>query len=305
MNPHRSSKVQLLAMGWAILAVSFWGASFTATKVAVKEVSPLMLLWLRFAIGAMALGALLLCRGKLRLLPVRDLLDFALLGFVGVFLHNYIQSTGLQTVAAGVSAVIVASTPVVIAVFGAFFLAERLNWLQILGIVTAAAGVILIVTEGQISLFFEQGMDTGELFVMTSVLTWASFSVMSRNKLTKYSPSLAMFYVMLSGWFFISITMVFRGSFEEIAQLDTMGWISVLFLGLFCSALAYLLWYSALKALPASRVGIFMYLQPLVGVSVASFLLSEPLRITLVTGGALILTGMTLVNYRSLTVRKK
>jgi drug/metabolite transporter (DMT)-like permease len=48
-----------------------------------------------------------------------------------------------------------------------------------------------------------------------------------------------------------------------------------------------------------------MYLQPLVGVSVASFLLSEPLRITLVTGGALILTGMTLVNYRSLTVCKK
>lgn len=291
-----STKEQTAAMLCAALAVSFWGASFTATKVAVNEVSPIILLWLRFGIGSLVLGTLLIVRGKMKLLPLRDIFDFAMLGLIGIFLHNFIQSTGLKTASAGVSALIVASTPIMIAILGAVFLSEALQIQQVIGVLLAASGVVLVVTDGHLSVLLDHSGNSGELLVTCSVFTWAVFSVISRNKLGKYLPSLAMFYVMFSGWIFISITLMVTGNALEVPRLSFSGWSSVIFLGVFCSALAYLLWYSALRKLPASRVGIFMYLSPLVGVAVAALVLSEPVGLWIISGGIMVLAGMGLVN---------
>jgi drug/metabolite transporter (DMT)-like permease len=74
----------------------------------------------------------------------------------------------------------------------------------------------------------------------------------------------------------------------------------LLFLGILCSGFAYVFWYDALKALSASQVGSFLYIEPLVAVVVAALLLQEPLFIAAFIGGALILAGVWLVNRRTI-----
>jgi drug/metabolite transporter (DMT)-like permease len=70
----------------------------------------------------------------------------------------------------------------------------------------------------------------------------------------------------------------------------------VLFLGIACSGLAYIGWYDALKAIPASQVGSFLYLEPLVTVIVAGVILGEPFLWASGVGGGLILSGVWMVN---------
>ena len=73
------------------------------------------------------------------------------------------------------------------------------------------------------------------------------------------------------------------------------GWLSVGFLGVFCSGLAYIFWYDALKALPAAQAGAFLYLEPFVTVIVAALILGEPLLGISLLGGAAILLGVWIV----------
>ena len=82
----------------------------------------------------------------------------------------------------------------------------------------------------------------------------------------------------------------------EIPQLTSAGWISILFLGIFGSGLAYIAWYDALKVLPASQLGVFIYIEPLVTMIVAAILLSEVVNAASITGGAITILGIYLVN---------
>ena len=289
---------QTVAMIKLASGVLMWGASYTAIKIAVSEVSPITLLWLRTGIGTAVLLLILLFQNRIELLPGRDLLDFALLGFLGVFLHNYIQSTGLETSSAGMAGIIVSSTPVVIAIMGKFFLKEQVSLIQWFGIGLSSFGVLLVVARGNLLKLSELMLSShGDVLVICSVFTWAVFSVISRKKLQNHPPDLAMLFTMASGWFFTTIPFVWSRAFRQIGNLSPEGWFSVSFLGIFCSALAYFFWYGGLKDLPSSRVGIFLYLSPVVSVTVAAVFLSEAVTCIVVAGGILVLSGVGLVNY--------
>jgi drug/metabolite transporter (DMT)-like permease len=84
--------------------------------------------------------------------------------------------------------------------------------------------------------------------------------------------------------------------FSEISQLTLDGWLGIAFLGIACSGLAYIFWYDGLQAIPASQVGAFLYLEPLVAVVVASAILQEPILLASLIGGGIILLGVWLVN---------
>ncbi len=105
-----------------------------------------------------------------------------------------------------------------------------------------------------------------------------------------------MFYVMTFGWLFSSIAFFAGGNLSEIPKLTFNGWMGVVFLGVFCSGLAYIAWYDGLQTIAASQVGAFLYLEPLVAVIVAAIILAEPITWFSLVGGAIILLGVYLVN---------
>jgi drug/metabolite transporter (DMT)-like permease len=105
-----------------------------------------------------------------------------------------------------------------------------------------------------------------------------------------------MFYVMSFGWLLASLLFLATNGFAEIGNLTVNGWMGVAFLGIFCSGLAYIAWYDALKALTTAQTGVFLYIEPLVAVVVAFFILGEAITAASVAGGAVILFGVWMVN---------
>jgi drug/metabolite transporter (DMT)-like permease len=281
-----------------IFTVSAWGGSFVATKIALDDVSPVTVVWLRFTIGILLMGGMVYLRKQIRIPHRNDLAYFALLGFIGITFHQWLQSNGLITAKATTTAWIVATTPIFIAILGWMVLKEKMKWNAILGTILATLGVIVVVTQGDFSSMLEGQFGTpGDFLILISAPNWAIFSILSRKGLHEHPPGLMTLYVMLFGWLGTTVFFLSGTGLQEISTLSQNGWRSVIFLGVVATGLSYAFWYDGLEKIPASRVGVFLYLEPLVTILMANFLLNEPLLITTSIGGVIILIGVGMVNH--------
>lgn len=280
----------------ALLAVIVWGASFIATKVLLQDVSPVAAVWMRFVLGVLILGGAVAARRQLSLPGKGDLAYFALVGFLGISFHQWLQSTALTTSQASTSSWIVSSAPIFMALLGWLALKESMSPVKWAGILVAGAGVLLVVSGGDFAaLRLGQFGTRGDLLMLVSAVNWAVFSVLSRHGLGRYPAALMMFYVMAFGLLFTSVQFMAAEGWREFGQLTATGWTALLFLGIFCSGLAYIFWYDALQALPAAQVGSFLYIEPLVTAVGAALLIGEPLTWASLLGGGVILAGVWMV----------
>jgi drug/metabolite transporter (DMT)-like permease len=247
--------------------------------------------------GVVILGITVAMRRQFALPNKNEWGYFALLGFLGITFHQWLQSNGLITSEASTTAWIVATTPVFMALLGWLVLKEGLDGVRILGILLACIGVLAVVSDGNLaSISIGKFGAPGDVLILISAINWAVFSTLSRRGLKSYPASLMMFYVMSFGWLFTSLLFIPTEGLSEIPRLTTNGWISILFLGIFCSGLAYIAWYDALQVLSAAQTGVFLYIEPLVAVVVAALVLAEPITWGSLLGGMVILIGVWLVN---------
>jgi len=288
----------------ALFAVIVWGASFVATKVSLQYAAPTTIVWLRFSMGVVILGLTVALKKQFALPKGKDWGYFALLGFLGITFHQWLQSTGLLTAQATTSAWIVATTPVFMALLGLIILRESLASYQVAGMFLATFGVLLVVTKGDLAALTTGNFSTpGDFLVLISALNWAVFSTLSRSGLQKHPATRMMFFVMSFGWLFTSFLFFSSSGFGQISSIPWDGWAAISFLGIFCSGMAYIFWYDALKSLPVAQTGAFLYFEPIVTVIVASIVLSEVLLLATAIGGITILIGIWLVNRRSKSIQ--
>lgn len=288
---------KMLAYLEALFAVAVWGGSFIATKVVLRDISPVTIVWTRFAMGVVILGIVVTARKQFALLNKNEWLYFALLGFLGITFHQWLQSNALQTSEASTTAWIVATTPVFMALLGWIALKETLGWVKVAGILLAFIGVLVVVYEGDFSAVSLRSFGKpGDILILISAVNWTVFSVLSRSGLKKHPATFMMFYVMLLGWLFTSILFFATENITDIQNLSLSGWVGLAFLGIFCSGLAYIAWYDALQTLGTAETGVFLYIEPLVTVVVAFFVLSEAITFASLLSGAVIILGVWLVN---------
>jgi len=291
------SNSKLLPYLEAIFAVIVWGASFIATKVVLRDISPVTIVWLRFTMGVLILGLVVALSKQFSILNKNEWPYFALLGFLAITFHQWLQSNALQTSEASTTAWIVSTTPVFMALLGLIILNEKLSWTMTLGILLAFVGVLAVVYDGDLRAISLRSFGRpGDILILVSAVNWAVVSVLSRRGLKIYPATLMMFYVMTFGWLFTSVLFFATGNIAEVPQLTLNGWMGIAFLGIFCSGLAYIAWYDALQALTTAQTGVFLYIEPLVAVVVAFFILGEAITPASLLGGAVIIFGVWLVN---------
>jgi drug/metabolite transporter (DMT)-like permease len=278
-----------------------------ATKIVLRELNPTTIITVRFGMGVLILTAANL-RVGFRPLHLGVMPKLALLGFLGITLHAWLQATGLKTVAATVTAWVIATIPVFVALLGWAFLGERLSLLRIGGIILAALGALTVVSGGDIrALLAGRVGSVGDILIVISAVNWAIFTVLSKHVLKSIAdhpkgiesnPIRIMLYVMAFGWFFSLPGMILDNGWVALGALSSQGWWALIFLGVACSGLAYLFWYEALNRITATQAGVFLYFEPLVTAVVAWLILGEAFTGVIAFGGAAILFGVWLVNQR-------
>ncbi|WP_277761987.1 DMT family transporter [Pseudomonas sp. A34-9] len=277
-----------------------WGGTFVAGRFLAGGLSPIVAASLRFLLASAALqGFLWLARIPLARPTPRQWLQLALLGFFGIFFYNLCFFYGLQYINASRASLIVALNPAVIGLASWWLFKERLGRVKVAGIATCIVGAgLVIVSRNPQLLAATPDAWIGDLLILGCVLGWGVYSLFSRELNQTLGPLQTVTYSILIGTLMLWVLAAVRGelSWAALNDLGLPQWLSLLYLGILGSALAYIGYYDGLRKIGATRSGVFIALNPLTAVLFGAVLLGEQLTLAMCGGGALILTGIYLCN---------
>ena len=190
---------------------------------------------------------------------------------------------------------IIGIVPVIMAIMGFLIYKERMTLMQIIGAFLAFSGLIVLISKGDLgSINFISNY--GDLLVLGSAFTWSIYSFYGRKVTLDYPPSLTILYLFITMFVLLTPVTISSDLLKSVNSLSAIDWSALIFLGIFCSGIAYVLWAESMKELPANRVGAFLYLEPFVTVFTAWILLNEEITLLMLGSGIVIIVGVIMVN---------
>lgn len=275
-----------LAVAGTVLS---WAAAFPLIRFALREIEPLSLAGIRFAIAA--IPALIWLLWSRPALPSRR--DLALLGlcsFCGIAAYNLLLNAGQVTVSAGAASFVVNTQPLFMVVLAVLFLQERFSRWSWFGAALGIAGVGLIASgqPGGIAL------GKGASLIVIAAFCSAVFSVGQRPLMARMKP-LDVTAILLIGGACLLLPWIGSGA-RAFGQAGFQTQASVIFLGIVPAAIGQTCWTFAIKEFGAARAGQFLYLIPPCALTLSWIFLGETPEWTTLIGGVLALTGVIVVN---------
>ena len=284
-----------IAIVCVIVLMIVWGSTFVVTKTAVREIPPWTLAILKFLIASVVLIPVGIASGGFRRmprpLPWRLLLLMALTGIAAFTItFNYAMVYG----SAAQGALIYAALPAAIALAAVTLLSERLSKRRMAGIVLSMLGVALLIVAGESDVSSPSPV-LGALWMLGAVISWTAYTVFAKR--LAHADHVATIAIVSA----IGTAMLALPAAVELMQAPTLrpslsAWVSLLFLAIIATALAYIVYGFVLRELDASLVGAYTNLDPIVGVLIAVLFLGETLHGGQIVGGLIAFTGMWLAS---------
>lgn len=272
--------------------VIVWAASFIFVKISLGEIGPFNLALYRFLMAAPVLYTIMKLSGKIVPVSKRDLPGLIFLALTGVTLLYAVQFLALVYTTATNSSILINTSAIFVSVLS-FTVGERLTGRKFLALILAFSGVVLTASKGNLNFLHAETLK-GDLLMIFDGFLWALYTLAGKRLLERYNPETLTVYAFAIGAVLLLPFAYVEGLASPVA-FSTMTWVSITFLALFCSVFGYVVWYSALSSMEATKVAVFVYLIPLFTAVMAYFALGEDIGPFTVLGGILIVSGVYLV----------
>jgi drug/metabolite transporter (DMT)-like permease len=280
-----------------------WAANFIVVKGALTLLPPVGFTMLRYGLASIALLVILRWSEGQISFPRPDTIRILVLGGLGFGLYQILWTTGLTTIPAGDSALIIASTPVLVAVLAVVAGADTLTPMKFAGAVLSFLGVVVVIAAGVgISM---SGSGVGSLLTLAAAACWASYTAFAAPVLRTHSP------LVLTTWATIGGTLVLIP--PGVAQLAAPGALgpeqaeqivpialAIAYSGVLAAALANVVVFNGVRLLGPTRVITLQSFVPAMAVVLAYVFLGEPIRPAQVVGGLIIVLGVALTRRASM-----
>lgn len=231
------------------LAVLIWSTSFVATKMAYRSFPPLTLGAARFVIASLVLGTILLAQGASRKPTPRDAGLISVSGVLGITVYFALENTGVRLTTASNAALIIASYPAITSLFELLLYRTRVSWMKMLGISMALFGVYRLSHSQQGGGGEQQLM--GNLLLIAAGIVWTLYNFVTRRVVRGYPMITVSFYQTVAGTLtFIPLALTERASWQ-VPTIEAS--LILLYLGVFCSVAAFLLYNYGLRGLSELR----------------------------------------------------
>jgi len=277
-----------------LVMVLCWSGNFIAGKVALRELPPFALLFLRVSFSAALLAAIYFTSPESRRERVDKtaLKKFAELGLYGVALNQTGFTVGLHHTTVAHSALVIALGPIFVLLLARWQRLEALTTRKLLGMFISFAGVLILTSEHGLG----AGSPTlaGDLITLAGSVAFAFYTIAGKKVALTYNTLAMNTYAYLIGAILVVPISAWQLRAVPWATISWRGWLAVGYMAGLASVAAYLIYYYALSKLSASRVAAFGYLQPVVATLLGVLLLKESLSPQLLAGGSAVLLGVYL-----------
>jgi drug/metabolite transporter (DMT)-like permease len=285
---------EFVTLALMALTTAFWGGSFVAGKIALREFPPLTLTFFRFLIATVVIFPYMWATDETRVPRREDLPVLFGLGFLGVSGYYTFQFTSLLYTSAGNSATINALIPITSSVLATFLTEERLNARKVALIFLAFSGVMLTATGGDIDVLLSLSFNKGDLIMVLAMLCFSVYGIYSGRMTEKYTPILVTAYIFLFGLIQTTPLMLMEGVIGEVQSYSWEAWAAIAFMAFFSSVLGYMFQQSAIQKLGINRTMLFFNLVPLFAILFAYLVLGDPVTPVNLVSAGIIITAVVL-----------
>jgi drug/metabolite transporter (DMT)-like permease len=278
-----------------VLTMLIWGGTWVAGRYAVLGAPPLGVAVWRFTIAGGALLLIVAARHRGLPRPTRDEWRLIIgLGATGIFLYNLCFLYGLQRLAAGHAALVVALNPVMITLAAALWLGERLTPTKVAGSAIALLGCLTVIGHGSPLAPLTGEIGIGELLIVGCALFWAIYTLIGRRATRSLSALVATAYSTVVGCALLFVAALVYEPSALFPDYPAPVWGCIVFLALLGTTLGFTWFNAAVAQLGAARASIFINLVPVAAVLQGAWLLDERLGLPVLAGGLLVLAGVVL-----------
>ena len=277
-----------------VLMSMLYSGNLISARILVPQVPPIALSAYRGVLGLMVL--LPLAWRALRVAPrpnKRDCFMLALLGFLGISVAYASFLWGMQYTSASNAAIIFASNPAVTNGLLVLIWGVKPTRLQILGILSAFVGLLVVISQGSIERLLSFHLSTSDLVLLINVFSVAFFTNLSQKVMIKFSPVVTTVYTLMFGTFFLLPCGVWE-TIQRGFNPTWQGWLIFFYMGFIVTGFALFLNFAAINGVGSGQAAIFGNLSPVFSMILAVFVLGEKLYVYHWLGFALVIGGILL-----------
>jgi drug/metabolite transporter (DMT)-like permease len=291
--------IKLLASPYLLLTLTplFWSCNWIIGRALHDDMPPMALTFFRWLLASLVLAPFVVSKLARDWPTIRaHWRTMALLGTVGIALHNAIAYIGLNYTTATNGVVLNSFIPVMIIAMAWAFFGERLTRVQLLGVAVSLVGVLAILSGGSLATLARFRLNAGDLCVILAMAMWSLYTVLLRRRPLGLDRLSFLFVLAIVG-----VVIMFPLWLGESLLIRSPVWSARSFAALigvaiFSSVLAYVFWNRGVELLGPAVAGLFVHLMPVFGALLAWLFLGERLEPYHLAGMALILTGIAVTS---------
>jgi drug/metabolite transporter (DMT)-like permease len=283
----------------AILATIIWSGNFIVARGVIHEIPPISLAFLRWACASVIMIPFGWKSIKAQWPDIKEnWVHLFWAGLTGISLFNtFVYIAGHFTEAINLALIGTTSSPIFSFILARIFLKEKISPLKLAGLIFCIAGVLIILSRGDINNLIHFRFTDGDLWILLGAFSFSVYNVIARKKPVKLTP-----VTYLSVTFWVGTLLILPFALWELSMHPTgIQWnvsliFIILYLGAGASVISFFCWNAAIARLGAARTSIFGNLIPVFSSLEAVWLLNEKILPTHITGMALVFAGVFLAN---------
>ena len=272
-----------------------WGSSFLWIKIAVTEISPFTLVAFRVLFALVTLIIILLI-GRIKV-PLRSKWwVFLFLGAFNISVPFMLISWAEQHIPSAIAAILNGTPPLFTIIFATIFLTDdRFTWRKMAGLAVGFSGVLILMADnlGNGIASYTLGM----IAMLVAAMFYGGSAVFARSFTKGMEPAAQAFGQQLSANLIMWPIALFGQAQFIIPQLP-LTWFALAYLGILCTGLATMIYYSLLHSVGPTRTMMTAYIFPVVGAILGLIFLREPFHWTMLLGTVVIISGVIIVNWQ-------
>jgi len=279
-----------------ILATLFWSGNFIVGKAAsLFEIPPFTLNFYRWTFAWLILAPFTLKEiFRKKNYIINNIKLFLILGVTSITVFNSIvyYSLNFTQVISGV--LMISTIPVMIIFFSWVFKIEKTNFYQILGVFFSLMGVVVIVTNANISKLLNLDFNKGDLWMVVAMFSWAMYSALLRKKKFKLSQISLLQTIISAGLILLLPAYLIEMALGYKVDIHLPFILTLTYVVLFPGLASFFFWIKGISIIGSNRSGIFLHLMPIFSTIMAMFIFKEKFMIFHLIGAISIITGIIL-----------
>ena len=287
---------------YLIIATFFWALGLIIGKFCSMEMPPMTLTFIRYLLAGLGMGIIHFFKEKELKISKNDILYIFILAFLGIVLNGVLFFKGIGMTSPINTSIISSTTPAVVCIIGVLFFKEKVNIKNIISIIFSIMGILLLLTNGNLESLINIKFNKGDLIILGAIISNGVYIIGSKKILKKYESTKILTYLFIFTAIILLPSLYLEKDMYVISEISLRAIISLVYMGLFSSLIAFLLQQKGIKKIGPVKASIYTNLIPIYSIILSAIILKEKVTLIQILSMVLVMIAIA-INMRTQKIK--